>query len=211
MADRYFPNKLPIVAEPAAEEAAAAAAAAASAAAAGGGGDSLSQLLHLPYKTLSERLKAVALELKDTVVRQTWGVSGRRLQDYSLYTGALGTAYLVFKAYEITRNENDLKLCSEIVRACDSASRSNEENYFELKSWRVTFICGQAGVFALGAVVAKHAGDDRLLNHYLTQFREIRLPRDLPNELLYGRAGFLWACSFLNKHIGKDTISTAHM
>ncbi|XP_031375300.1 lanC-like protein GCR2 [Punica granatum] len=202
MADRYFPNKLPIVAEPAAEEAAAAAAAAASAAAAGGGGDSLSQLLHLPYKTLSERLKAVALDLKDTVVRQTWGVSGRRLQDYSLYTGALGTAYLVFKAYEITRNENDLKLCSEIVRACDSASRSSR---------RVTFICGQAGVFALGAVVAKHAGDDRLLNHYLTQFREIRLPRDLPNELLYGRAGFLWACSFLNKHIGKDTISTAHM
>lgn len=109
---------------------------------------------------------------------------------------------------------------------------------------RVTFICGQAGVYALGAVVAKHAGDDRLLHRYLTQFREIHarisrfwfqfsqyetltafvtffyynilklqvpLPRDLPNELLYGRAGFLWACSFLNKHIGADTISKAHM
>jgi hypothetical protein len=36
---------------------------------------------------------------------------------------------------------------------------------------------------------------------------QIKLPSDLPNELLYGRVGFLWACSFLNKHVGKDTIS----
>ncbi|TXG67056.1 hypothetical protein EZV62_008331 [Acer yangbiense] len=76
---------------------------------------------------------------------------------------------------------------------------------------RVTFICGRAGVCALGAVLAKHAGDERLLNHYLTQFKEIKLASDLPNELLYGRVGFLWACAFLNKHIGKDTISTTRM
>lgn len=37
---------------------------------------------------------------------------------------------------------------------------------------------------------------------------QINLPKDLPNELLYGRAGFLWACSFLNKNIGRDTISS---
>lgn len=61
MADRYFPNDLPsFVTEPAAEEAAAAAAA-------GRGSDSLTELLHLPYKALSERLKSAALELKDTV------------------------------------------------------------------------------------------------------------------------------------------------
>lgn len=60
------------------------------------------------------------------VVRQTWGLGSKRLQDCTLYTGALGTAYLAFKAYEVTRNENDLKLCSEIIKACDSASRDNE-------------------------------------------------------------------------------------
>ncbi|KAK4746381.1 hypothetical protein SAY87_012693 [Trapa incisa] len=197
MADRYFPNDLPdFVEEQAAEEAATVTAAS------GRGRDSLMVLLRLPYKSLSERLKSAALELKDTVVRQTWGSIGRRLQDCTLYTGALGTAYLVFKAYEITHNENDLKLCSEIIRSCDSAARS---------IGRVTFICGQAGVYALGAVVAKQAGDDRLLHRYLTQFRQIQLPGDFPNELLYGRAGFLWACSFLNKHIGVDTISKAHM
>lgn len=39
----------------------------------------------------------------------------------------------------------------------------------------MTFICGRAGVCALGAVVAKHAGDEMLLNHYLSSFREVRL------------------------------------
>lgn len=114
---------------------------------------------------------------------------------------------------------------------------------------RVTFICGRAGVCALGAVIAKHAGDERLLDYYLKQFKEvfcciylfmnhdlmivqfthefrvfnfffvlvllfleqIELPRDLPYELLYGRTGYLWACSFLNKHVGKDTIPTTYM
>ena len=28
----------------------------------------------------------------------------------------------------------------------------------------------------------------------------------MPNELLYGRAGFLWACLFVNNHIGEETI-----
>lgn len=58
-------------------------------------------------------------------MRETWGLSGKRVQDYTLYTGALGTAYLVFKAYQVTKNDNDLKLCSDIVKACDSASKDS--------------------------------------------------------------------------------------
>jgi len=40
---------------------------------------------------------------------------------------------------------------------------------------------------------------------------QIVIPRDSPYELLYGRTGYLWACSFLNKHIGNNTIPTTHM
>lgn len=39
----------------------------------------------------------------------------------------------------------------------------------------MTFICGRAGVCALGAVVAKNVGDEALLNHYLSSFREVTL------------------------------------
>ncbi|KAL0001156.1 hypothetical protein SO802_014937 [Lithocarpus litseifolius] len=193
MADRFFPNEMPdFVAEDEASPASGS----------GGAKDSLTKLLHLPYKTLSHKLQKSALDLKQMVVRETWGLSssGKRVNDFTLYTGALGTAFLLFKSYQLTKDTNDLKLCSQIVKACDSASSD---------SGRVTFICGRAGVCALGAVTAKHAGDERLLEHYLRQFKEIKLPSDLPNELLFGRVGFLWACSFLNKHVDKDTISAA--
>ncbi|XP_052206409.1 lanC-like protein GCR2 isoform X2 [Diospyros lotus] len=189
MADRFFPNEMPdFVPENPVEGSIP-----------GSSGDPLSKLLHIPYKAVAERLKLAALDLKEIVVKETWGLSGRRVSDYTVYTGALGTAYLLFKAYQISNNKDDLKLCSEIVKACDAASRNSE---------RVTFICGRAGVCALGAVVAKHSGDERLFEQYLTKFKEIELPEELPNELLYGRAGFLWACSFLNKMIGKDTVSS---
>lgn len=40
----------------------------------------------------------------------------------------------------------------------------------------MTFICGQAGVYALGAVVAKHSGDEQLCDYYLTKFKEVDIP-----------------------------------
>ena len=52
------------------------------------------------------------------------------MQDYTVYTGVLGTAYLLFKAYQVTKNENDLKLCSQIVQACDSSATGS--GYFTL-------------------------------------------------------------------------------
>jgi len=37
----------------------------------------------------------------------------------------------------------------------------------------VTFICGRAGVCALGAVAAKHANDEALQSYYLSQLGEV--------------------------------------
>ncbi|KAL3612465.1 hypothetical protein D5086_003485 [Populus alba] len=173
MGDRYFPNEMPdyipetttaAVEETVTER---------------NNKDSLTKLLSLPYNILSQRLKASALDLKDT-----------RFWVLSLFLSVLLLAYpkVGVTAFEYFNAEVALVV-------------------WELR--RVTFICGWAGVCALGAVAAKHAGDGRLLDHYLAQFKEIRLPSDLPYELLYGRAGFLWACSFLNKHIGKETISAS--
>ncbi|XP_057954555.1 lanC-like protein GCL2 [Malania oleifera] len=195
MADRFFPNEMPdFVPEStitAMEEVEGV-----------GVGDPLMKLLGMPYPALSERFKRAALDLKETVVIKTWGLTGQRMQDFTLYCGTLGTAYLLFKAYQVSRNTSDLNLCAEIVKACDSASFGSRD---------VTFICGRAGICALGAVVSKLTGDEKLLNYYIAQFKEIKLSRNLPDELLYGRVGYLWACSFLNKHIGEGTIPPPYM
>ncbi|KAK1309526.1 hypothetical protein QJS10_CPA09g01582 [Acorus calamus] len=186
MADRFFPNGMPDFVEESSEQS--------------GSGDSLLSLLASPYPTASQRFLRSALDLKDKIVRETWRGGGRRVKDFTLYTGSLGTAFLLFKAYQVTDNRNDLSLCLEIVKACDAAARD---------SGQVTFICGRAGACALGAVAAKHAGDEVLFSHYLSSFNEVH-PHRVPNELLYGKAGYLWACSFLNKYIGEETISSTH-
>ena len=36
-----------------------------------------------------------------------------------------------------------------------------------------TFLCGRAGVCALGAVVAKYLGDEQSQSYYLSQFKEV--------------------------------------
>ncbi|CAF2081093.1 hypothetical protein BRARA_F00155 [Brassica rapa] len=192
MGERFFPNEIPeFLPEDAGEEETFST-----------HKDSLTKLLSLPYRSFSKKLQRYALSLKDTIVFETWDRSGKRVRDFNLYTGVLGTAYLLFQSYQVARNENDLKLCLEIVEACYTASKDSD---------RVTFICGRAGVCALGAVAAKLTGDSQLQDRYLARFHEIRLPGDLPYELLYGRAGYLWACLFLNKHIGKDSVSSARM
>ncbi|KAL1562446.1 LanC-like protein gcl2 [Salvia divinorum] len=164
--------------------------------------DSLLRFLSIPYSSLSPQLQRAALDLKETIVVETWGLSGQMVKDYSLYAGTLGTAYLLFKTFQVTGNKNDLSLCLEIVKACDSSSTQSRD---------VTFLCGRAGVCALGAVAAKHVNDCKLFDYYISQFKEIKPSKDLQDELLYGRAGYLWTCLFLNKHFGKDTIPATYM
>ncbi|KAI8558600.1 hypothetical protein RHMOL_Rhmol04G0108200 [Rhododendron molle] len=191
MADRFFPNDMPDFVEEKQEEEDRVTI---------GSQDSLMSLLSMPYSSFSSRLKRAGLDLKEAVVVQTW--AERRVRDFTLYSGTLGTAFLLFKAYQVNHNRDDLALCAEIVKACDSASSHSKD---------VTFICGRGSVCALGAVAAKHLGDDKLLRYYLAKFKEIKLPKDLPDELLYGRAGFLYACLFLNKHIGEGTIPSNYI
>ncbi|EEF44459.1 lanC-like protein GCL2 isoform X2 [Ricinus communis] len=187
MADRFFPNIMPDFVT----EAAAAATEDSST------GDSLMKLLSMPYPSLSQRFQRAGLDLKETIVMETWGLSGQSVQDFTLYSGTLGSAFLIFKSYQVTNNKNDLFLCLQIVKACDSASPASRD---------VTFLCGRAGVCALGAVAAKYANDQDLQNYYLNQFGEVKLSKNHPDELLYGRSGYLWACLFINKHIGEGTI-----
>ncbi|KAL3699372.1 hypothetical protein R1sor_017394 [Riccia sorocarpa] len=150
-----------------------------------------------------------ALELRSEVVQSTYRRNGPRVNDPSMYVGVLGTGFLCLKVYLATGSEDDLALCLDIVDAC-SAGAQTMRPY-------VTFLCGQPGIYALGAVAAKYKGDKTRMNHYLALFDEVANQKALssgpsegglgvPYELLYGRAGFLWAALFINKHLGEETV-----
>ncbi|XP_039036497.1 lanC-like protein GCL1 isoform X1 [Hibiscus syriacus] len=159
-------------------------------------------------------LKA-ATALKNQVLEVTWGGGGGRGGgsgtgiDPTVYTGLLGTAFTCWRSYEVTGNRQDLLLAAEIVDSCVPVSRASTRH--------VTFLCGRGGVFSLGAVVAKYLGDHQRLGLFVNLFREVAQEKALPvgpeeggfgmsYNLLHGRAGFLWAALFLNKHLGKETV-----
>ena len=164
--------------------------------------------LSLPTETF---LKA-AMSLKDQVVEATWkrgGEGWRKGIDPTVHTGLLGTAFACLRSYESTGRQQDLLLCAEIVDSCAVTSREFTRH--------VTFLCGSGGVYALGAVVANHIGDYQRRDMYLDLFLEVAQERALPvgpeeggfgmsYDLLYGRAGFLWAALFINKHLGEQTL-----
>ncbi|XP_065874875.1 lanC-like protein GCL1 [Euphorbia lathyris] len=153
-----------------------------------------------------------AISLKDQVVEMTWkkGRSSGTVVDPTVYSGLTGTAFTCFRSFEATGNRNDLLLCSEILDTCTAAARASSRH--------VTFLYGGGGIYALGAVVANYIMDLQKRDFYLNLFLEVAQERALPigpeeggfgmsYELMYGRAGFLWAALFLNKYLGEGTVS----
>ncbi|GMI68690.1 GCR2-like 1 [Hibiscus trionum] len=153
-------------------------------------------------------LKA-AIALKNQITWEGGGGGSDTGVDPTVYTGVMGTAFTCFRSYEATGNRQDLLLAAEIVDACLPLALASTRH--------VTFLCGRGGVFSVGAVVASYLGDHQRLGLFLNLFRQVAQEKALPvgpeeggfgmsYDLLYGRAGFLWAALFLNKHLGGETI-----
>jgi len=54
-------------------------------------------------------------------VHETWEKEQQHSTgDFTLYTGALGTALLLFRAFLITGDRANLATCIEIVSACEA-------------------------------------------------------------------------------------------
>lgn len=68
------------------------------------------------------------------------GLTGQHVRDFTLYSGALGTAFLLFKAYQVDKTKNDLGLCLEIVKACDSSSSASRYSSYLFSLYVSVFI-----------------------------------------------------------------------
>ena len=86
--------------------------------------------LSLSTTTTPQRSPISVLWFLCQIVIDTWGLSGQRARDFTLYCGVLGTAFLLLKSYHVTRNGSDLALCAQIVKACDAASAGSRFSIF---------------------------------------------------------------------------------
>ncbi|XP_057320711.1 lanC-like protein 2 [Microplitis mediator] len=113
--------------------------------------------------------------------------------DSSIYTGNTGIAYLYYFYGTRFNEETYIKRALELIDRQDS-SRSKRD---------ITFLIGEAGRLALGAVIFKSLNDEAQSESMITKLLALfnNATKSSYDELLYGRAGYLYALLFVNKHI----------
>ncbi|CAI5674029.1 unnamed protein product [Oreochromis niloticus] len=145
--------------------------------------------------------KKLQSKIKDLLQQMEEGLKTADPHDFSTYTGWTGIALLYLQLHRVS-NE-----ASHLHRALDYVKRTMRI----LNGRKVTFLCGDAGPLAVGAVVhhkLNNTTDSKeCLSRLLQLQRSVLSPdSDLPDELLYGRAGYLYALLYVNKEIGADTV-----
>uniref|UniRef100_A0A8C6YT35 LanC like glutathione S-transferase 2 n=1 Tax=Nothoprocta perdicaria TaxID=30464 RepID=A0A8C6YT35_NOTPE len=150
---------------------------------------------------LSQFTKRIQTKIKDLLQQMEEGLKTADPHDCSAYTGWTGIALLYLQLYRVTKNQSHLQ------RALDYVKRILRN----LNGRRVTFLCGDAGPLAVGAVVYHKLKIDNESKECIAKLLQLQrtvisTDAELPDELLYGRAGYLYALLYLNTEIGPDTV-----
>ncbi|XP_047527785.1 glutathione S-transferase LANCL1-like isoform X1 [Vanessa atalanta] len=119
--------------------------------------------------------------------------------DGTVYTGSAGLAlyYLMFSLNGKNVSHDMLQLALNYI------------DINNLKGRRISFLCGDAGPLAIATVISYKFGNgrpDNLPDYHNLVKRLINLStlvQESPDELLYGRVGYLYALLFVNKYIGE--------
>ncbi|XP_062847267.1 lanC-like protein 2 isoform X1 [Trichomycterus rosablanca] len=166
-----------------------------------GAHDTTADLFDANGKITEAFQKKVQNKIKDLLQQMEEGLKTADPHDFSTYTGWTGIALLYLQLHRVTDD------VSHLHRSLDYVKRTLRN----LNGRKVTFLCGDAGPLAVGAVVhhrLKNQADSKECLTKLLQLQRSVISPDLeiPDELLYGRAGYLYALLFVNKEIGPDTV-----
>ncbi|CAI5949354.1 unnamed protein product [Closterium sp. NIES-65] len=181
-----------------------------------------------------EEFLRAGLELKDQIVQATWtnGAPARRVRDPFLYVGLLGTAWVCFRAYQATGDVSDLALAADIIRAAADMAERHRTHYTFYCGQPGILALGAVMHHHLmhhsqqqpQQPLHQHQQqqhEELESNPYLRSFLSLltsslpslsllpssptdTAPATIPHELLYGRAGMLWAFLFLRRNLPVD-------
>jgi hypothetical protein len=106
-------------------------------------------------------------------------------------------------AFSIWKDREYLDACIQIIEHCLPRLRFKSPS----------FLCGDAGVLAIGAAAYAKSGDKtKSLGCYKTLVDKcspsvLDLSSGVPDELLYGRAGFLYSLLFVQREAPPDVVT----
>ncbi|KRZ34102.1 LanC-like protein 2 [Trichinella pseudospiralis] len=117
--------------------------------------------------------------------------------DFSVYTGISGYALLY---HHLHKKLNDGNSSDYLTKAMKSINMT--------KRWKTrtpTFLCGTGGSYAIEALVHRSAKQDTIATDALEKLIAMANEtenEDLPDELLYGRSGYLYSLMLVRKEFG---------
>lgn len=123
-------------------------------------------------------------------------------RDCTCYTGWTGIALLYLHLHGVFGNP------SFLTKALDAVSHALRHM---TQRHDVTFLCGDAGPLAVAAVTyyrLQRTQEGNECVHRLLQLhqRVLQGTGSLPDELLYGRMGYLYALVFVNQQLGQECV-----
>ncbi|XP_045445757.1 glutathione S-transferase LANCL1 [Melitaea cinxia] len=156
--------------------------------------------LTIPTTQISETFKKKLVNFKnEKLLHLTSKLKKELFRDGTVYTGSAGLAltYLIFSL-----NKNDI--CYDTLQEA-----LNFVDINNLKGRRLSFLCGDAGPLAIAAVISYKLGTKKpaTLPEYQDLVQRLinlsTLLIESPDELLYGKVGYLYALLFVNKYISE--------
>lgn len=142
-------------------------------------------------RNISDRLR----ELERNLAKRTdWS-------DSSVYTGTTGVALMYMRLSDVLQDTSYLNRALPLV----------ERHLSNLKERRFSFLCGDPGPLATGADLYNRLGrsqDSHTLIKRLVGLGKyvVSSTSDIPDELLYGRVGYLYALLYVRKHVSPTAV-----
>ncbi|KAL4222306.1 LanC-like protein 2 [Mactra antiquata] len=151
---------------------------------------------------LNEALgKSIQKHIDLLLERLYQGLSEDEENNYIVYTGIGGIAFLHLHLYEKLKQDRGQLEC-----ALDCLRRPLKH----LNGRKLSFLCGDAGPLALAAVtyhkLGNKAGSSDCIKRLVSLYKDVIQDPSLPDELLNGRVGYLYALLYVNTMIKPDTI-----
>ncbi|KAM6080275.1 glutathione S-transferase LANCL1 [Theristicus caerulescens] len=141
-------------------------------------------------------------KIRELLQQMERGLKSADPQDCTTYTGWAGIALLYLHLYDVYGDPAYLQVAHEYVKKSLSC----------LTRRSVTFLCGDAGPLAVAAVVYHKLQNEKQSEDCITRLLHLhKLDPRVPDELLYGRMGYLYAVIFVNKHFGEEKIPQSHI
>ncbi|KAB1278707.1 LanC-like protein 1, partial [Camelus dromedarius] len=147
----------------------------------------------------SQRLNNKIRELLQQMER---GLKSADPRDSTVYTGWTGIAVLYLQLYDVFGDPAYLQMAHGYVKQSLNC----------LSKRSITFLCGDAGPLAVAAVVYHKMNNEKQAEDCITRLIHLnKIDPHAPNEMLYGRIGYIYALLFVNKNFGVEKIPQSHI